>query len=117
MATVYTANHINIKAIISLTESGTTPLLMSRLATGIPIYGLSRHARTRAKMTLYRDVYPVEFDVTGLKRDEINQQAVVKLQKAGLVKAGDLVLLTKGDHMGVHGGTNAMKLLEVGEVV
>ncbi len=117
MATVYTANHMHIKAIIALTESGSTPLMMSRIRTGIPIYGLSRHSRTLGKMTLYRDVYPVYFDSTQLTRDEINPQSVATLQKQNLVKDGDLLILTKGDYMGVHGGTNAMKIVRVGEVV
>lgn len=117
MATVYTANHMDIKAMIALTESGSTPLLMSRIKTGIPIFGLSRHARTLGKMTLYRDVYPLYFDVTQYTRDEINKAAVDLLQERGLVKNGDLIILTKGDHMGIHGGTNAMKIIRVGEVV
>lgn len=115
-ATMFVANHMNIKAIIALTESGGTSLWMSRIRSGIPIYGLSRHAKTRGKMTLYRDVYPVPFDVTKLSRDEINPAAVAELEKRKLVKTGDWVMLTKGDHMGIHGGTNALKILEVGKV-
>jgi pyruvate kinase len=117
MATVYTANHMDVTAIIALTESGATPLLMSRIKTGIPIYGLSRHARTLGKMTLYRDVYPIYFDVTELSRDEVNPASVAHLKQLGYVKDGDLIILTKGDHLGVHGGTNAMKIIRVGEVM
>ena len=61
MASIYLANHMNIKAIIALTESGATPLWMSRIRTGIPIYGLSRHRLTLGKMTLYRGVFPIDF--------------------------------------------------------
>lgn len=117
MATMYTANHLDIKAIISLTESGTTPLMMSRIRTGIPIFGLSRHALTRSKMTLYRGVYPIPFDLPRLKAAELNSESVATLQKLGLINPGDLVILTKGDFMGVHGGTNAMKIIQVGNVV
>jgi len=116
MATVYTANHMQVKAIICLTESGTTPLWMSRIRTDIPIFGLSRQGHTRGKMTLYRDVYPIYFDVTKVAYDEVNRKAVLELEKRGFVEKGDLVILTKGDHMGVHGGTNAMKILEVDSV-
>jgi pyruvate kinase len=115
-ATIYTANHLDIKAIIALTESGTTPLMMSRIRTGIPIFALSRHAQTLGKMTLYSDVYPIAFDVTQLTRDEVNVSAVTELEKHGFIAKDDLIILTKGDHLGVHGGTNAMKIIKVGEV-
>lgn len=117
MATMYTANHLKIRAIISLTESGATPLWMSRIRSGIPIYGLSRLKKTRAKMTLFRGVYPINFDVTKLNRDEVNKLAVNELEKRDLVKQGDFVIITKGDHMGVLGGTNAMKIITVGSDV
>ncbi len=116
MATMYTANHMNIAAIIALTESGSTPLWMSRIRSGIPIYGLSRHVGSRRKMTLYRGVYPLAFDVTTLKREQVNAKAIEVLQALGIVKEGDNVILTRGDYMGVHGGTNTMKILQVGKV-
>ncbi|MDQ2994922.1 MAG: pyruvate kinase [Pseudomonadota bacterium] len=116
-ATMYAANHLQIAAIIALTESGGTPLWMSRIRTGIPVFGLSRLPKTRAKMCLYRGVYPIEFDVTNKNRDEVNREAVAELEKRGHVKKGDLVIITKGDHMGVLGGTNAMKIVQVGEVI
>lgn len=116
MATMYTANHLDIKAIIALTESGSTPLLMSRIRSGIPIYGLSRQQITLGKMTLYRGVHPIYFDVTKCKPTEINRSAVAELQKRNFLREGDLVIITKGDFMGVHGGTNAMKIIRVGEI-
>lgn len=114
MATMYTANHMNIKAIIALTESGATPLWMSRIRSGIPIFGLSRHVRTLRKMTLFRGVYPIQFDATQIHRPEINKRAISELLARGLVCKGDLVIITKGSAMGVHGGTNSMKIVEVG---
>jgi pyruvate kinase len=116
MATMYTANHMHIKAIVALTESGATPLWMSRIRSGIPIYGLSRHASTRRKMTLYRGVYPVQFNVMEFKTEEINKAAIAQMQKLNFAHTGDLVILTKGDHTGILGGTNAMKILQVGNV-
>jgi len=117
MATMYTGNHLNINAIISLTESGSTPLWMSRIRSGISIYGFCRSAKARRKMTLYRGVYPINFDVTKYKNSEINLQAIHELEKRQILKKGDLVILTKGDILGVHGGTNVMKILEVGSII
>lgn len=117
MATMYTANHLDIKAIIALTKSGSTPLLMSRIRSGIPVFGLSRHASTRGKMTLYRGVYPIEFDVTKVSSTEVNRSAISELQQRGYLRENDLVIITKGDYMGVHGTTNSMKIVRVGHVV
>ena len=116
MATMYTANHLNIKAIIALTESGATPLWMSRIRTSIPIYALSRQLHSLGCMTLYRGVFPIEFDVTQFSRDDLNRMAVECLLQRGIIKNGDHVILTKGDFLGVGGHTNAMKILIAGEV-
>jgi len=113
MATMYTANHLGIKAIIALTESGATPLWMSRIRSGIPIYALSRHISTQRRTTLYRGVYPIFFDLQSFKPEEVNQHAVAELVKRGIVQAGDLVIITSGDLVGVHGGTNVMKVIVV----
>lgn len=116
MATMYTANHLDIKAIIALTESGTTPLLMSRVNSSIPIYGLSRHEATLRRMTLYRDVYPIAFDATHIDRRILNAAAIKELQNRGILKLGDLVIITKGDLIGVHGRTNSMKIVSVSDM-
>ncbi len=118
MASMYSANHLNVKAIASLTESGSTPLWMSRISSGIPIYAMTRHVATRRKVTLYRGVYPVSFDSTAFTDHvELNREAIDELRRRGAVRDGDLVIITKGDLMGVDGGTNAMKIVKVGELV
>ncbi len=116
MATMYTANHIDIKAIIALTESGTTPLWMSRVRSSIPIYGLSRHVTTQRRMALYRGVYPIAFDATHIDRRVLNQAAVHELQSRNILKEGDLVIINKGDLIGIHGRTNSMKIVTVGSL-
>ena len=117
MSTMYAANHLDIKAIVALTESGSTPLWMSRIRTAIPIFGLSRHSRSLGKMTLYRNVYPLFFDVTRYQRDEIKRKAISLLEHRGLLNTEDMAIITKGDQDGVYGVTNAMKIVKVGEVV
>lgn len=117
MSTIFAANHLSIKAVVALTESGATTLCMSRIPTAMPIYGLSRFKRALGKMTLYRGVYPVLFDVTKCTRDEVNPKAIETLEKISSFENGDRIILTKGDHMGIGGGSNAMKILVVGQVV
>ena len=117
MAAMYTANHLNVKAIGALTESGSTPLWMSRISSDIPIYALTRQVETRRKVTLYRGVQPVSFNVVTKDHAEVNREVVDELLRRGAVRDGDLVIITKGDLAGVLGGTNAMKIVKVGELV
>lgn len=117
MASMYTANHLGAKAIAALTESGATPQQMSRISSGIPIFALTPHEATQRKVTLYRGVFPVHFDVKSKDHAVVNKEAVDELVRRGAVRDGDLVIITKGDLMGVHGGTNALKIVRVGELV
>ncbi len=117
MSAMYVANHLNVKAIISLTESGSTPLWMSRISSGIPIYALTCHVETRRRVTLYRGVTPVSFESASSDHPQVNIEAVDELKRRGVVRDGDLVIITKGDLMGVMGGTNAMKIVCVGDMV
>jgi len=115
MATMYTANHLGVKAIAALTETGSTVKWMSRISSGIPIYAPTRHVATRRKVTLFRGVYPVSFDVVSTNIHEVNRDVVEVLLDQGIVRDGDLVIITKGDRTGVEGQTNIMKIMRVGE--
>jgi pyruvate kinase len=118
MASMYIANHLDgIKGIACLTESGSTPLIMSRIRSGIPILALTRLERTKRKMALFRGVEAISFDPTVLERNQVNRLAIEKVKTVIPLVDGDLILLSKGDHMGKLGGTNALKILKVGEIV
>ncbi len=113
MAVMYTANHIDVKAIFALTESGSTTLWMSRVRSDIPIYAFTRQENTRRRVTLYRGVYPVAFDVTHTDSDILYPSIMAQAVELGLCKTGDSIIVTKGEFSGVAGGTNAMKILRV----
>ncbi len=115
MAAMYTANHLDVRAIAAMTESGSTALWMSRISSGIPIYALTRQERTARKVALYRGVYPMIFETIQPSHAEANRKAMALLQEKDALDEGDLVIFTKGDMMGMHGGTNAMKILRVGD--
>jgi len=59
----------------------------------------------------------VNFDVTTTDHPQLNREAIDELRRRGAVRDGDLVIITKGDLTGVHGGTNAMKIIRVGDEV
>jgi len=111
MAAMYTANHMDTGAIVALTESGSTCLWMSRIRSGIPIFALTRHQRTRRRVTLYRGVYPVAYDILHHDPRKIIEDAVDQLLEAGFVGEEDQLIFTKGDFDGVSGGTNALKVV------
>jgi pyruvate kinase len=114
MAVMYTANHMKVRAIVALTESGETPLWMSRIRSDIPVYAFTRHQATRRRVTLYRGVYPVIFDVTSSRStEELYRSLFTRLLELKLVDLQDLVILTKGEASGVQGGTNSMQILKV----
>jgi len=117
MSAMYTANHIKAKCIVSLTESGETAKWMSRISSGIPIYAMTPHVATRRKVTMYRGVYPVSFDVQGVGSQQANVEVIDEMQRRGAVRDGDIVIITKGDLTGVAGGTNVMKIIRVGDAL
>jgi pyruvate kinase len=113
MAVMYTASHMKVRAIVALTESGATPLFMSRIRADIPIYAFTRNESTRGRVTLYRGVYPVIFDVGAATAERLYPSIFSRLLDLKLVERGDLVILTKGEQSGVEGGTNSLQILKV----
>ncbi len=113
MATMYTANHLNVTAIIALTESGSTTRWLSRIRSDIPIYAFTPYPATSRRVALYRGVYPVAFEIQQTDRDRLYGDMFATLLANKLVKVGDLVILTRGDLRGVSGSTNSMTILEV----
>lgn len=113
MAAMSVANSLKVKAIVSFTETGLTALWASRTRSGIPIYGLSRNNNSLGKMALYSNVYPIAFDVAKFGgNDELKVAVMNDLQQKNLVRTGDLVIITNGDHVGVTGRTNALTVLQ-----
>jgi pyruvate kinase len=113
MAAMYTANHYNIRAIIALTESGATPLWMSRIRSGIPIYALAHSVQTTRRLALYRGVYPLYFNIDKLDKKHINDLAIRELKQHGVLRKGDRILITYGDLLKTTGCTNTLKILDV----
>lgn len=115
MAAMYTANHMQVSAIIALTESGSTARWMSRIRSDIPIYAFTPYKATSRRVAMYRGVYPVSFEIQETSRDRLYADIFKTLLENELVEIGDLVIFTKGDLEGVSGNTNAMKILQVSD--
>ena len=117
MSAVYGAQKSNIKAIAALTETGSTPLWMSRIQSTIPIYAMTKNDRTARRICLYKGVYSIKLDEIEYDHARANKQVIDLMEKKGAVRKGDLVIITKGDLMGTSGGTNALKIVQVGKLI
>jgi pyruvate kinase len=109
MGALFTAHHLNAKAIVALTDSGSTVLWMSRHRIHVPIYALTPRIATQRKMAIYRNVRPLLMD-TSIDRDSALTQAENHLKKRGIVQTGDVYAITCGEPMGAPGGTNMLKI-------
>jgi pyruvate kinase len=113
MGALFTAYHLQVKAIAALTDSGATALWMSRHGINVPIYAMTPNVGSQRKMALYRNVQSLAL-ATSTDRDEALRQAEELLVARGVVQRGDFIVLTVGEPMGQAGGTNTLKIVRVG---
>jgi pyruvate kinase len=109
MGALFTAHHLKAKAIVALTESGSTALWMSRHSVRMPIFAVTSKLTTQRKMTLYRNVRPLLVD-TSADRDKALAEAEADLKRRGVMQSGDVYAITVGEPMGTPGGTNTLKI-------
>ncbi|GJJ02929.1 pyruvate kinase [Duganella rhizosphaerae] len=113
-AALFTAHHLAVKAIVALTESGSTALWMSRHNIDTPIFALTPSVTTQRKVALYRNVKAYNL-LQKAGSAEVLKQAEDLLVEYGIAKKGDMIVVTWGEPMGQVGGTNALKIVKVGE--
>jgi len=114
MAAMFLSEHIGVRAIVAMTESGGTARYLSRFRSPAPVFALSRHDGTRRQMALMRGVVPIEFDSRGLASRDAARSAVKQLFEGDFLEQGERLIFTSGDHMEQHGATNTLRLLQVG---
>jgi pyruvate kinase len=111
---LFTAYHLRVKAIAALTESGSTALWMSRHNIDIPIYAMTPSLATQRKATLFRNVTTFEL-AQSADRETVLKAAQDLLLAKGVVQKGDMIVATWGEPMGQTGGTNALKIMKIGD--
>ncbi|KAF7597875.1 MAG: pyruvate kinase [Candidatus Dactylopiibacterium carminicum] len=114
MAALFTAHHMGAKAIVALTESGSTALWTSRVRSGMPIYALTSRPETVSKTALYCGVHPFSMPRITDSRDNLLHEAELTLLRHKLVQPGDIVVITVGEPLGQAGGTNSLKIVKIG---
>lgn len=114
LSAMYAANHLEgVAAIACMTTTGRTPLIASRIRSGLPIVGLASNQVAQRRMALYRGVVSVHFDNTRIPAHELNDRAIELLVSKGIAAQGDDVILTWGDKMNTDASTNTIKFIEV----
>ncbi|MGA8862387.1 MAG: pyruvate kinase [Gallionella sp.] len=116
MAALFAASHFKVKAIVALTQSGSTTLWMSRLNAGVPIFALTPVEETLSKVTLFSGVHPIAFLSKSRDQTQELRNAEQTLFELGLVQDGDLVVMTLGEAVGKSGHTNTMKIVRIGDL-
>ncbi len=115
MSALFAASHFKVKAIVALTQSGSTPLWMSRMNAGVPIFALTPVAETLGKVTLFSGVHPIAFHSEAKDQTQELRNAEQTLFELGMVHEGDMVVMTLGEAVGKSGHTNTMKIVKIGD--
>ena len=115
MSALFTAHHLKVKALVTLTQSGSTALWMSRLNSGVPIYALTPDPETYTKLALFRDTRTFLMPQHSHDRDQLLAESEAHLLAAGVLEQGDLIIITIGEPIGKTGGTNTLKIVRIGE--
>jgi pyruvate kinase len=112
---LFTAYHLQAAAIVALTESGSTPLWMSRHNIGMPIYAMTPSLATQRKLALYRNVHTLQLKTSSADREKVLADVETLLVAKKLAAKDDMIVVTWGEPMGQVGGTNALKITKIGE--
>jgi pyruvate kinase len=111
---LFTAHHLGARAIAALTDSGSTALWMSRHNIDMPIMALTPSVATQRKLALYRNVRALSLAQSYDSKAAL-RAAEELLVASGIVQKGDIAVVTWGEPMGQVGGTNALKIVKIGE--
>lgn len=115
-ATCTTAHDLGASAIITVTKSGRTARLISRFRPDCPIIGCVVHDQVYRQLNLSWGILPIQID-NQQTTDLLFDHAVDTAEKEGVVKAGDLAVITAGVPLGISGTTNMMKVHVVGHIL
>ena len=110
------AENVGAQAILAFTQTGSTAALVSKYRPNLPIYAMTPNEEVKRRMSLYSGVRAVRvtnYDSTELQVMAVEQAAL----KAGVVKTGDVTVITMGSPVSQSGTTNLLKVHQVGEVI
>ena len=109
---VYVARQVGAKAIVALTESGTTAFQISRSSIQLPIYALTPSVAAQRRMAMYRGVRPLRLE-TSKNHDTALDEVEDLLKERKVLASGDLYLITSGQRMREMGATNTIQVMKI----
>jgi pyruvate kinase len=112
----HTALNLEVNAIITPTESGHTARMISKYRPKVPIVAVTSNDFVRRRLALVWGVYP-QMGTQATTTDDMLDIAVQESLNSGIVKHGDLVVITAGVPVGESGTTNIMKVHVVGDII
>ncbi len=115
-ATCASAHDLEAAAILTVTQTGSTARTVSRFRPACPIVATTVSRKAFLQLSLSWGVLPLCV-APGDSTDAIFSQAVEEARKNGIVRDGDLVVITGGTQVGVSGTTNTLKIQVVGDVL
>ena len=115
-ATCTTAMDLNASAIITVSNSGRTARMVSKYRPACPIIGCSVNEDVCRKLNMSWGVTPLLVELKH-NSDELFDHAVDKAEEMGLIKQGEIVVLTAGVPLGISGTTNMIKVHVAGHIL
>ena len=109
---VYVARQVGAKAIVALTESGTTAFQISRSSIQLPIYALTPSVAAQRRMAMYRGVRPLRLE-TSKNHDTALDEVEDLLKERKVLASGDLYLITSGQRMREMGATKTIQVMKI----
>ncbi len=110
------AQELNADAIITSTQSGHTARMVAKYRPWAPIVAVSSRRRVASHLTLTRGVCSIICPPVTSTDDMFNNAIRTSLEE-GLIKSGDMVVITAGVPVGVSGTTNLLRVETVGEII
>ena len=108
-----TAHDLGAKAIVTVTKTGGTAKMLSKFRPSCPIIGCTPNPTVCRQMNLSWGVTPLMMDEKS-STDELLDGAIDAAVEHGLLKEGDVTVITAGIPLGVSGNTNMLKVTTVG---
>ncbi|MHC1745867.1 MAG: pyruvate kinase [Negativicutes bacterium] len=115
-ATVQIANQLEAAAVITVTESGYTARMVSKYRPHATIVAITPHSKIVRQMLLLWGVYPLKGASTE-NSDAMVSDAMMHALNSGVIKDGDLVVITAGVPTGTSGTTNMIRVHVVGRIL
>jgi pyruvate kinase len=112
-AAVRVAENTGATAILAFTQTGSTAAMVAKYRPTIPIYAVTPSQAVRRRLSLYAGVRSVRVDIRGDTEAQIRsvEEAVLA---AGVVRKGEVVVITMGSPVSAPGTTNLLKVHRVG---